>query len=87
MDRRTQKISMLLSNQPNGISIGYSHNDSPNIPDTPFHYLSRQQQIRQISDMLESGVDWLDLSTELYLVSHKNTLDVWRDFGVFYLDE
>ena len=86
MDRRT-KISTLLGNQPNGISIGYSQCDSPNIPDTPFHYLSRRQQIKQVSEMLESGVEWLDLSTELYLVSHKNTLDIWRDFGVFYLDE
>ena len=74
----------LLTNQPNGVVIGYSKEDSLNIRLTPFQYLSREQQIEQITKMYECGADFHELQIELYLVVHKLVPEVWRDFLVFF---
>ena len=60
----------ILNNQPNGVIIGCGKYRSGDINNTPFHHLSRMQQLEAIREMLEDGVDELDLQTELYLVAH-----------------
>jgi hypothetical protein len=79
-----ESISELLNNQPNGVRIGCGQYRSTNVLDIPFHHLSRRQQIEQIESMLECGVAWIELQRELYLVCHKTTAEVRRDFGIIY---
>ena len=75
-------ITHLLNNQPNGVRIGCSRFSSEDIVNTPFHHLSRLQQIEQVNDMLLSGIDISDLRIDLYLVSHQPTFRVWETFGL-----
>jgi len=78
------EISNLLNNQPNDTRIGCSRYKSLNVKNCRFDNLCRSQQIYQIKKMLGCEVDMKDLETELYLVSHKSTQDVWEAFGLFY---
>jgi hypothetical protein len=74
----------LLENQPNGVIIGYSNQEKcKNINNIAFHHLSRRQQIEQIIEMIQCGVDLKDLQIELYLVAHKKTQEVRREYGLF----
>ena len=82
-----EKIAYLLNNQPNGIRIGCSRSNSPDVISTPFHYLSRKQQITEIETMLDDGVDWVELERELYLVCHKTVADIRRDFGLITVED
>ena len=76
----------LLNNQPNEVIIGYSKQEFKNIATIPFHHLSRNQQIEQIIEMFNCGISLKELQKELYLVAHKQTQQVWKDFGVLFLD-
>jgi hypothetical protein len=76
----------LLNNQPNSIVIGYSKRECKEISIIPFQHISRQQQIDQVTDMINCGISLKELQEKLYLVSHCPTQDVWKYFGVLFLD-
>ena len=80
MSKTRDNIVYLLNNQPNGIRIGCARVASPHAMDTRFHHLSRTQQVKQVMELLEIGVDLRELQTELYLVSHRPTKEVWESF-------
>lgn len=77
-----QTEANILNNQPNDIIIGCGKYRSEDIVNTPFHHLSRMQQLEAIREMLEDGVDEVDLQTELYLVAHY-TLGAVRESFLF----
>lgn len=74
----------ILNNQPNGVRIGCGRYHSQNPDNTPFHHLSRTQQVQSLQQLIEDGVDEIELKTELYLVSHF-TLDQVRESFLYLI--
>lgn len=77
-----KKVLDCLNNQPNGIVIGYSREDVEKPIMSSFDHLSRAQQVAQLILMLQCGVDFIDLKTDLHCVSHLDLQSVWAAFGV-----